>query len=148
MNKKIFVVDSFDGLPPPNTEKYPDDRNDVHYTYDFLKVSLDEVKNNFNNYRLLDENVIFLKGWFSETLKDNKFIDTLSLLRFDGDMYGSTMDVLENLYTKLNKSGVLIVDDYCLPNCAKAILDFRQKYNINDTLTKIDNCGVFWYKTQ
>jgi O-methyltransferase len=146
MGRKIFVADSFDGLPVPNPEKYPDDKNDVHYTYDFLKVSLDEVKNNFKLYSLLDENVVFLKGWFSDTLKDNELIGDLSLLRFDGDMYGSTMDVLENLYHKLNKSGVLIVDDYCLPNCAKAITDFRQKYNINDTLSVIDKCGVFWYK--
>jgi O-methyltransferase len=146
MGRKIFVADSFNGLPMPDTEKYPQDENDDHHTYDYLKVSLDEVKNNFNLYRLLDDNVIFLKGWFSETLKNNENIGDISLLRFDGDMYGSTIDVLENLYHKLNRLGVLIVDDYCLPNCVKAVSDFRQKYNINNNLTFVDQCGVFWYK--
>ena len=146
MDRKVFVADSFEGLPFPNVEKYPNDEGDIHHTIDFLKVSLEEVKNNFSSYGLLDENVIFLKGWFENTLKDNDIIKEISILRFDGDMYGSTIDVLENLYSKLNKKGVLIIDDYCLPNCVKAVTDFRIKYDITDEFTVIDKCGIFWYK--
>jgi O-methyltransferase len=147
MNRKVFVVDSFEGLPLPNVDKYPNDQGDIHHTIDFLKVSLDEVKNNFNSYGLLDENVIFLKGWFEDTLKDNDAIKEISILRFDGDMYGSTMDVLNNIYHKLSKKGVLIVDDYCLPNCVKAVHDFRTQNNIDDVIEQVDSCGVFWYKS-
>ena len=145
MNRTVFVSDSFEGLPRPDLEKYPQDANDTHYKIDYLKVSLEEVTSNFEKYGVLDENVIFLKGWFSDTLKDSR-IKNLSLLRFDGDMYGSTIDVLENLYFKLNKNGVLIIDDYCLPNCVKAVTDFRNKYNISDRISIVDKCGVFWYK--
>ena len=102
MNKKVYVADSFEGLPKPDTEKYPQDIGDEHFKQDFLKVSLEEVKHNFKSYRCLDSNVFFIKGWFSDTLK-NIDID-ISLLRFDGDMYGSTMDVLNNLYEKVQKN--------------------------------------------
>ena len=138
MNRKVFVSDSFEGLPRPNLEKYPQDANDTHYEIDYLKVSLEEVTSNFEKYGVLDDNVIFLKGWFADTLKDERIKD-LSLLRFDGDMYGSTMDVLENLYFKLNQNGVLT-------NCVKAVTDFRNKYNISDKISVVDKCGVFWYK--
>jgi O-methyltransferase len=145
MNRRVFVCDSFEGLPRPDLEKYPQDANDTHYQIDYLKVSLEEVTSNFEKYGVLDNNVIFLKGWFSDTLKDQR-IEDLSLLRFDGDMYGSTIDVLENLYFKLNKKGVLIIDDYCLENCVKAVTDFRNRYNISDKISVVDKCGVFWYK--
>jgi O-methyltransferase len=146
MNKKVFVADSFEGLPEPNTEKYPDDVGDTHYTINFLKVSIDEVQANFKLYNVLDENVIFLKGWFGETLKNNNKITNLSILRFDGDMYGSTIDVLSNLYNKITKNGVIIIDDYCLKNCVKAVTDFRISNTINDEIKVVDKCGVFWYK--
>ncbi len=146
MNRKTFVADSFEGLPKPNVELYPDDLGDTHHTFNYLKVSLDEVKSNFKKYDVLDENVIFLKGWFNETLKDNKEIQKLSILRFDGDMYGSTIDVLSNLYEKVNKDGVIIIDDYCLKNCVKAVSDFRNQNKINDEIKVVDHCGVFWFK--
>jgi len=145
LNKNIFVADSFEGLPKPNAELYPEDKNDIHFTIDFLKVSLNEVKDNFKKYGVLNDNVIFLKGWFKNTLKTDK-IERLALLRFDGDMYESTMDVFNSLYLKLNKNAIVIIDDYCLPNCKKAIHDFRDKNNLNDEIKVIDNCGIFWIK--
>jgi O-methyltransferase len=64
-DRKVWVADSFRGLPPPNAEKYPADSGDV-----FWKQSLDvpeaEVANNFERYGLLDDNVKFLVG-FSAT---------------------------------------------------------------------------------
>jgi len=148
MDIKVFVCDSFEGLPRPDVDKYPDDHGDLHYTYDNLKVSIEEVKSNFEKYNLLDDKVIFLKGWFSDTLKDNEQIGDISILRFDGDMYGSTMDVLDNLYDKVVDNGVIIIDDYCLPNCKKAITDFRTSHNLSGELDIVDRCGVFWYKNK
>jgi len=56
----VWVADSFEGLPVPNEEKYPADKGDKHYKYEELKVSVDEVKHNFEKYGLLDEQVKFL----------------------------------------------------------------------------------------
>lgn len=150
MNRTVFVCDSFEGLPKPDIEKYPVDKDDEHYTVDFLKVGIEEVVNNFKMYGLFySENIHFAKGWFSETLPsmiDNLHIKKISLLRFDGDMYGSTMDVLENLYPRVNSKGVVIIDDYGLPNCARAVNDFRLKYNIDNPIEIIDKYGIYWHK--
>ena len=146
IKKRVFVADSFEGLPYPDVNKYPADMGDMHYTYNHLKVSLEQVKENFKKCNTLDENVIFLKGWFSDTLNDNDSIGKLSMLRFDGDMYGSTIDVLTPLYPKLVDNGIIIIDDYCLPNCVKAVTDYRNQNNITDNIKVVDTCGVWWYK--
>jgi O-methyltransferase len=143
LDKKIFVADSFIGLPPP---EHPKDAGDRHYKIDFLKISLEEVKSNFKLYHALDENVIFLKGWFSETLPNNSQINKLSILRMDGDMYKSTMDVFEACYDKVSTGGQVIIDDWCLPMCREAVEDFRRTNNYNEELVPIDDSSVYWIK--
>ena len=100
---------------------------------------------NFERYGLLDEQVLFLEGWFKDTLPDAP-IDKLAVMRLDGDMYGSTMEALTNLYPKLSRGGFCIVDDYALHRCKQAVDDFRAEWNINGPLVKIDWSGVFWQK--
>lgn len=143
LDKKVFVVDSFEGLPFP---EHHEDFGDKHYEIDYLKVSLDEVKNNFLLYNCLDEKVVFLKGWFSNTLPNNKEIKNIALLRMDGDMYKSTMDVFNSCYHKVTDFGQIIIDDYCLPTCKRAVEFFRTENNITNPFTIIDNCGIFWEK--
>jgi O-methyltransferase len=143
--KVVFVADSFEGLPAPDIVKYPQDEGSVYHLEKILKVSIDEVKNNFQKYHVLDNNVKFLKGWFSTTMKDPS-IGKLSILRLDGDLYSSTWDVLSNLYKKVSDGGFIIVDDYYLPTCRLAINDFRKIHNITDPIIPIDWTGVFWKK--
>jgi O-methyltransferase len=65
-DRTVWVADSFRGLPEPNAA-YPADAGDTHYTVDELAVSVDEVQRNFERYGLLDDQVRFLEGWFSDT---------------------------------------------------------------------------------
>lgn len=143
MKRKVFVADSFKGLPPP---QIPEDSGDSHHTIDYLRVSLEEVKNNFKLYGALDNNVIFLEGWFEDTLPNNSTISKLSVLRMDGDMYKSTMDVFNSCYHKVTKHGFVIIDDYCIPNCRNAVDYFRQVNSIDQPITSVDQCGIFWKK--
>jgi O-methyltransferase len=145
VEKTVWVADSFQGLPPPKPDIFPADEGDIHHTIDFLRVSLDEVKENFRRYDLLDNQVKFLKGWFSETLPKAP-IEKLSILRLDGDMYESTICALSNLYHKLVIGGFVIIDDYCIHNCEKAVTDFRKKHGIKNSIVEIDGTGVFWRK--
>ena len=116
-NRNVWVADSFEGLPRPNAEKYPQDRGDVHYTKTRLAISKEEVEQNFKNYGLLANNIHFLKGWFKDTLPTAP-IEKLALVRLDGDMYESTMDGLVNLYPKLQSGGYIIIDDWgAVPAC-------------------------------
>jgi hypothetical protein len=144
-DRRVFVADSFEGLPKPDEAKYPQDAGDKHYTQRFLAVSKDEVKANFDKYGLLDERVVFLPGWFKDTLP-NAPIDKIAVMRVDGDMYGSTMEALISLYPKLSEGGFCIIDDYALAGCKRAVDDFRAQWNIATPLERIDWTGVFWQK--
>lgn len=145
-DKTVWVADSFEGLPSPDAEQYEADKNDMHYTFDELRISLETVKSNFAKYNLLDSQVKFLKGWFKDTLPTAP-IQKLSILRLDGDIYESTMDGLVNLYPKLSKGGYLIVDDWgAVKGCRKAVIDYRTKNNITDKIIEIDWTGVYWKK--
>ena len=136
--RKVYVADSFEGLPAPDLQNYPQDSGDTHYLDPMLSVSLEQVKENFNKFNLLDENVIFVKGWFKDTMP-NLDIDKISILRLDGDMYESTIQVLESLYDKLSVGGYCIIDDYYHSRCEKAVLDFRSSRGIDSPILKVDN---------
>lgn len=144
-NRKIFVADSFEGLPKPDVEMYPADKDDTHHIHDFLAVSVDDVKNNFRKYGMLDDQVVFLKGWFKDTLPVAP-IELLSILRLDGDMYSSTIEALEILYPKLSVGGYCIVDDYAIQGCKLAVDDFIKKHKIDSEMKRIDWTGVYWKK--
>jgi O-methyltransferase len=145
--RKIFVADSFEGLPPPDP-KYIYDANANFHNEKEYSISLDEVKNNFNKLDLLDDNVIFIKGFFKDTLFQYPF-DKISILRLDGDMYQSTIEALEALYDKVSIGGYIIVDDYGWKRCgcSKAVDYFIEKNNIKADFIWIDDIGVYWKKT-
>jgi O-methyltransferase len=147
-DRKVWVADSFEGLPPPNTDKYPADKGDIHHQLTHLAISLEEVKENFSKYGLLDEQVCFLKGWFKDALPTAP-IEKLAVMRLDGDMYESTMDALKHLYPKLSVGGYVIIDDYgYIHSCRQAVHDFREANQIRDEIKLIDWSGVYWKRSQ
>ncbi len=145
-NRIVWLADSFQGLPKPDPGRYPADKGDKLYKFEELIVPLEDVKYNFEKYNLLDEQVKFLEGWFKDTLPSAR-VQQLALLRIDGDMYESTMDVLKNMYPKLSKGGYVIVDDYGgIPACKKAVHDYREQNNVTAKIETIDWTGVYWKK--
>ncbi|QSR88422.1 class I SAM-dependent methyltransferase [Methylacidiphilum caldifontis] len=147
--RRVIVADSFAGFPNPRLE----DREDRHWTVKnsaaeaFMSVSEEEVRDNFSRYGLLDDKVVFLKGFFHETLP-NAPIEKLALLRADADMYRSTMDILESLYDKLSPGGFCIIDDYAMSSCKAAVDEFRKRRKISEPLMVIDWTGRYWRKGQ
>ncbi len=145
-DRRVWVADSFAGHPPPNVQRYPADRHDIHGNHlRTLAVSLDQVQANFSKYGLLDEQVRFLHGWFKDVLPQAS-VRSLALLRLDGDMYESTMQTLDALYWKVSPRGFVIVDDYCLPPCREAVEDFRSAHGIGSPLEEVDGAAVYWRK--
>lgn len=145
-SRKVWLADSFRGLPQPDPARYPVDQGDTLWTYKELAISLEEVKANFSRYGLLDEQVAFLPGWFRDTLPAAP-INQLAVLRVDGDLYESTMDALTALYHKVSPGGFVIVDDFGLPTCRAAIEDFRRARGITDRIHQIDWTGAFWQRS-
>ena len=89
-DRRVRAADSFDRLPKPDPYRYPADAGDRHFTHDELGVGVEQVKHNFRRYGLLDDQVLFLVGWFKDTLSTAP-IENIAVLRLDGDMYESTM---------------------------------------------------------
>lgn len=147
-DRKVWLADSFEGLPKPNAKKYSWDRGNKLHELNLLKVSLDEVKENFKKYDLLDDQVCFLKGWFKDTLPTAP-VKKLALLRLDGDLYESTILALEHLYPKLSKGGYLIVDDYnAFEYCQRAVDDYRAHHAITAPIVEIDGEAIYWQKAK
>lgn len=146
-DRKVWVADSFAGLPHPNTDKYPLDQGLDLTSFEWLTATIATVKKNFERYDLLDDQVVFLKGWFSETLPKAN-IEKIAIMRLDGDLYESTMDALTSLYHKLEVGGYCIIDDYgAVSSCAQAVTDFRMAHGITDPIYPIDWTGVYWKKS-
>jgi O-methyltransferase len=139
-DRLVWLADSFQGLPAPDSDADGWDMSGV----DYLKVSLDEVKANFARFGLLDAQVRFLPGWFSDTLPTAP-IEQLAILRLDGDLYSSTMDALRSLYHKVSKGGYVIVDDYHVwPGCKQAVTEFLASKELAPEILPIDVAGAFW----
>jgi O-methyltransferase len=145
-HRKVILADSFCGLPEPD-DNYQADAKSVFHKFDLNHLnSLEEVRNSFERYGLLDDNVVFMQGWFKDTLH-NTASEKLSLLRLDGDMYESTILALDCLYDRISSGGYLIIDDYpVIQNCKKAVDDFREKRGIEVPMQVCDpdTCGVYW----
>jgi O-methyltransferase len=146
--RRVWVADSFEGVPHRSPE-YPADRDDVLAGQ--LAVSVEEVKENFERYGLLDDRVEFLVGWFKDTLPGAP-IERLSLIRLDGDLYESTMGPLRDLYPKLSPGGYVIVDDYHWEGegdtgVKVAVDEFRAEQGIADELRQADWNSVYWRKS-
>ena len=140
-DRKVWVVDSFAGLPPIEGQSETFD-----WSSGEMAVPIEAVQANFARYGLLDDQVSFLKGYFCDTLPDPR-IAKLAVLRVDADLYSSTMDVLNALYRSLSVGGYAIFDDYQnLPDCRRAIDEFRRDNCVTEEVCPIDERAVYWQK--
>jgi predicted O-methyltransferase YrrM len=140
--RRVWVADSFEGLPDPEKQ-----HNLFGWRQGDMAVSLEQVKSNFARYGLLDERVVFLQGFFHETLP-TAAMASLSVLRADADLYESTRDILTHLYPKLSVGGYAIFDDYQnLKDCRLAIDEYRLDHQITDPIIPIDKRAVYWVKS-
>ena len=145
-DRKVWVADSFQGLPKPSHEK--DGGLDISpEVVPSLKADAKAVRSTFHVYDLMDEKVKFVKGWFHESLPKAP-IQELALLRIDADLYKSTMDCLNSLYGKVSRGGFVIMDDYyLLPQAKDAVDEFRQDNNISNEIVQIDWNACYWRKS-
>jgi O-methyltransferase len=156
-NKKLYCCDSYKGLPPfTNVDQSIAEEKEMPMdkpgSYAFAG-GVETVKAHFKGYGLLDDNVHFIVGYFNDTLpKLSPEPEKLALLRMDGDMYSSTMDILNNLYDRVVVGGYVIIDDYGhWPQCRRAVHDFFEKRgqsHVLQKLNKIDYTGVWFEKPE
>jgi len=144
-DRYVYVADSFQGLPKPDPSNFSEDMNDQHWKQSFLAISKETVENNFKRYGLLDQQVVFLEGWFKDTLPTVPS-QQFAVIRLDGDMFESTIQALTYLYPKLAHGGYCIIDDYYLEGCRKAVNQYRQQYGITSKIELTQGNPTFWRK--
>ena len=136
-DKNIWVSDSFEGFQPLEGAKfqYDKERHTPSYTHNAigpLAISLEEVKGHFEHYGLGGQDRIkFLKGFVKDTLPTSG-IEKISLLRIDVDAYSATLEVLEELYDKVQPGGYIIFDDSCLYETLDAIKTFFKSRGLSE----------------
>ncbi len=143
-NRRVWAADSYAGF-------HENDRDVIgaheQYHGDYLKVSSERVHQNFERYGVSDRGVVYLEGWFQDTLPRLRDKHTWSLVRLDGDTYESTKLGLENLYPDLSEGGFLVVDDYgAVASCREAVNEYLAEHHLTPDIHQIDWTGVYWRK--
>ena len=133
-DKNVWACDSYEGFQPLDkvSHKFEGERHTPAFTHGAkgpLAISLEEVKGNFEKYGLEGDRIKYLKGFVNDTLPTSG-IEKISLLRVDVDAYSATLDVLNNLYSKVQPGGYIIFDDLNLKESYKAIVDFFNQENL------------------
>jgi len=147
-SKKIIGFDTFSKFPETkfnvkdndiqneNTSTYWKDDNEgrkKHIEISQESISKDQLYG-ILHHKNINSLVELIEGDITETLPKyvNEHPDLrISLLNLDVDIYEPTVTILENLYPRIEKGGVLILDDYGkFPGETKAIDDYFKDKNI------------------
>ena len=147
VDRRVWVADSFEGLPPRNLTDYPADATAGALDQrQELAISLEQVQANFERLHLRDDQVRFVKGWFKDTLPALSG-ERWAVIRLDGDYYESTVQALNRLYPNLSPRGWIIIDDYHeIEACRQAVGDYRIEHGIGTDIMAIDDSAVMWQR--
>lgn len=144
-DRKVWMFDSFQGLPPPQDKDgedafaYAQDTASPLY-YDNCRVDLQEVR---EHSRLLglEEYCKIVPGWFEDTLPVAGVGD-IALLHIDCDWYASVKCCLQYLYDAVVPGGFVILDDYYVwDGCARAVHEF-----LSDRVERLEQYGVAFFQ--
>ena len=140
--RKVFAADSFAGIPK-NVRALNDP---VDGWSDRWVAPLDEVRQNIARFGLLDDRIVFVPGFFSETLH-TLAKERFALIRLDSDSYDSVETSLDHLYPLVSRGGIVIIDDWHLPGCRMAVLNYRERHRIADQVLEHGG-NAYWVKQQ
>ena len=129
-SRKIIGFDIFGDFPESHFEGDKHKRDAfIAETNGGKSISLQEI-NKLLNEQGLNKNVDIVKGDILVTL--DLYLDKnphlkISLLHIDVDLYEPTKHILEKLFDKVTKGGIIIFDDYgAFAGTNKAVDDFFQ----------------------
>lgn len=125
---RVHLFDSFAGIPPPG----PHDHQLRANVGGESAVSFEDVKANMRAWGIPMDLLVWHEGLFKYTMPlacqgtalHGGLLKQIALLRLDGDLYESTKVCLENLYPLVSKGGYVIIDDYDLDGCRKAVHEY------------------------
>ncbi len=127
-SRKIIGFDIFGDFPEANFEEDKLKRDAfVEETKGGKSISFEEITELLKKQNL-QKNVEIVKGDILQTLdqyiEDNPHLK-ISLLHIDVDLYEPSKVILEKLYSKVTKGGIIVLDDYgAFAGTNKAVDDF------------------------
>lgn len=124
--KRLWIYDSFAGLPEKTTEDASG--AGANFQAGELFVTKREVIDKLRKHSL--KNVIVKKAWFDQ-LSDRDLPEQISFAFCDGDLYSSIKTSLKLVVPRLAKQGIIIVHDYNnpeLPGSARAVDEFLRAH--------------------
>lgn len=148
--RRLHLFDTFEGMSPPAE----DDRDfqgisaaeqlaraDRQRSLSWAVASLPEVQRNLARTGYPAELIRYVPGRVETTLPAEA-PEKIALLRLDTDWQASTRHELEHLFPRLQRGGVLLIDDYGHWRGARqAVDDYFRSHNIPILLCRIDYTG-------
>ena len=132
-SKKIIGFDTFGKFPETNFQDDKKARNKFIDSAGEDSISKDQLFQILNQ-KNLNRHLNLIEGDITKTVPD--YVKTnpelkISLLNLDTDIYEPAVSILENLYPRITKGGILMLDDYGThPGETKAVDEYFQNKNI------------------
>lgn len=116
-NKRIIVIDSFEGLADPEPEDIVEEKVNATtmVAKEFSADGLENYLSNFNKLKISQPHC-FKMFITEETIRQIK-IDNISMMWLDLDHYLPTKVCLEYFHDKLNKDAIIGCHDYGFVRC-------------------------------
>ena len=127
-DKKLWLYDSFEGLPDKTKEDASESGN--LFKQGALKASKARLAKNFFKANLKIPEI--RKAWFYE-LDTEDLPEKICFAFFDGDFYESIADSLKLVWPKMSEGSAIMIDDYetsKLPGVKKAVDEFARLNNL------------------
>jgi hypothetical protein len=133
VSKKIIGFDVFGEFPETQYEADQKIRKDFVESAGDSGVSVEQMQK-ILEHKNCNQNLELVAGDICETLP--KYFDEnpqlkISLLNLDTDIYEPAVAILETCWDRIERGGVLILDDYgVFPGETKAVTDFFKKQTV------------------
>ena len=111
-SKKLFLFDTFDGMPEADPAK------DIHMRGDFADTSKEKLEKELRSIGMLKRCEI-RKGLIPDTFRGLES-NAIAFAHVDVDLYASVWDSLAFIWPKISIGGFLVIDDYGFPTCPGA----------------------------
>lgn len=146
VDRKIYLYDTFAGMTEPGyydgeeekLEWKKNKKDDGSCNWCF--ATYEDAAANMRSTAYAEENIKLVKGKVEDTIPAT-MPTKIALLRLDTDWYESTKHELTHLFPLLEKSGILIIDDYGSWKGARMAVDEYFFENGPAYLNRIDFTG-------
>ncbi len=140
-DRRVFVADRFRASPGADTEPRLPQNGIAGFRPD-----LNMVRDGFERFGVLDEQVAFLEGPLHATLPDVP-TGEIALIRIGAGARKEARAALDDLYDRLSVGGFVLVDQRADEGLPDYLQTFRAARGITAQLERVDERAVVWRKS-